>query len=223
MDDEPVKLHDYTEAFKVKRALRKIGKAHVPLKEGLFVDDIKIFGISLVGWVLAYTVLLAPPIRFVVHLVGLGMPVGIPYLFILFVPPVVAVAMSRRPVRYNLALFGLLRGLVRDWLDDPVHRKGVPCKRLRGQQSYRVIVWRPRPDLLPSLAPQEPLPNGLAGPQASGEAGSRPVAGPGTLRESEPEVVETADDAVSMIKAGAATVALEQEPAEEYVMSTRRS
>ncbi|GGN67344.1 hypothetical protein GCM10011579_039780 [Streptomyces albiflavescens] len=162
MSDETVTLRDYTEAFKVKKALRKIGKANVPLKEGLFVDDIKVFALTLVLWITAYNMILAPPIKVVAHLFGTKAPVGIPYLFILFVPPIFAVALSRRPVRHNLGIFGLIRALIRDWMDDPVHRKGVPVRKGHGAAAYRIVVWRARTDLLPGLAPTTPLPNGFA-------------------------------------------------------------
>ncbi|KIX79449.1 hypothetical protein SF23_00025 [Streptomyces sp. MBRL 10] len=109
MSDDVVVLRDYTEAFKVKKALRKVGKATIPMKEGLFVDDIKVFAASLVVWVMTYNMVLAPPIKVVAHAFGKQAPVGIPYLFILFVPPVFAVALSRRPVRHNLGIFGLIR------------------------------------------------------------------------------------------------------------------
>ena len=160
MSDETVTLRDYTEAFKVKKALRKVGKANIPLKEGLFVDDIKIFALTLVSWVLIYNMIFAPPIKVVAHLFGMSAPKGVPYLFVLFVPPLLAVAASRRPVRHNLGIFGLVRAVVRDWMDDPVHRKGVPVRKGHGPKSYRIVTWRPRPELLPGLAPRTPLPNG---------------------------------------------------------------
>ncbi|MFB0626832.1 hypothetical protein [Streptomyces sp. AB3(2024)] len=160
MSDDVVVLRDYTEAFKVKKALRKVGKATVPLKEGLFVDDIKIFAGSLVVWVMTYNMVLAPPIKLVAHAVGKHAPVGLPYLFILLVPPVFAVALSRRPVRHNLGIFGLLRAAIRDLMDDPVHRRGVPVHKSRDTVAYRIVVWRARPELLPDLAPRTPLPNG---------------------------------------------------------------
>ncbi|MFH8802182.1 hypothetical protein ACH4F6_21670 [Streptomyces sp. NPDC017936] len=160
MGDEAVTLRDYTEAFKVKKALRKVGKANIPLKEGLFVDDIKIFALTLFVWVMAYNMILAPPIKVVAHLFGAGAPKGIPYLFVLFVPPVFAVAASRRPIRHNLGIFGLVRAQVRDWMDDPVHRRGVPVRKGHGPAAYRIVLWRARPDLLPGLAPRIPLPNG---------------------------------------------------------------
>lgn len=160
MSDESVTLRDYTEAFKVKKALRKVGKANIPLKEGLFVDDIKVFALTLVVWVLAYSMLLAPPIKFVAHLFGMSSPSGIPYLFVLFLPPVLAVAASRRPIRHNLGMFGLIRAAFRDWMDDPVHRRGVPVRKGHGPRTYRIVLWRARADLLPDLAPRTRLPNG---------------------------------------------------------------
>ncbi|MFD7712227.1 hypothetical protein ACFV6E_38920 [Streptomyces sp. NPDC059785] len=160
MSEESVTLRDYTEAFKVKKALRKVGKANIPLKEGLFVDDIKIFAASLISWIMLYNMVLVPPVKLVAHMFGSTAPKGIPYLFILLVPPVFAVAASRRPVRHNLGFFGLTRAAIRDWMDDPVHRKGVPVRKEHGAASYRVVLWRARPDLLPGLAPRIPLPNG---------------------------------------------------------------
>jgi hypothetical protein len=160
MSDESVTLRDYTEAFKVKKALRKVGKANIPLKEGLFVDDIKIFALTFFVWVLAYNMIFAPPIKVVAHLFGMSAPKGVPYLFVLFVPPVFAVAASRRPIRHNLGIFGLVRAQFRDWMDDPVHRKGVPVRKGHGPRAYRIVLWRAKPDLLPGLAPRTPLPNG---------------------------------------------------------------
>lgn len=158
---ENVTLRDYTEAFKVRRAMRKIGKAHIPLKEGLFVDDLKVFGISLVCWIFGYNLVLRPPLKFLLGLVGAGPPVGVPYLMLVFLPPILAVAMSRRPLRHGLLLFGLVRAVLRDLLDDPVHRKGVPVKRGEGAAQYRVVLWRARPDLVAAFAAREPLPNGF--------------------------------------------------------------
>ncbi|MDA5282544.1 hypothetical protein [Streptomyces sp. Isolate_45] len=160
MSDETVTLRDYTEAFKVKKALRKVGKATIPMKEGLFVDDIKVFASSLVVWIMTYNMVLAPPIKVITHAFGKQAPVGLPYLFILLVPPVFAVALSRRPVRHNLGIFGLIRAAVRDLMDDPVHRKGVPVRTSKDASAYRIILWRARPEALPALAPKTPLPNG---------------------------------------------------------------
>ena len=168
-DDETVTLRDYTEAFKVKKALRKVGKANIPLKEGLFVDDIKVFALTLLLWIMAYNMVLAPPIKVIAHVFGARAPVGIPYLFVLFMPPVFAVALSRRPVRHNLGIFGLVRAMVRDWMDDPVHRKGVPVRKGHGPASYRIVLWRAQPDLLPGLAPKAPLPNGFGTQQPAPE------------------------------------------------------
>ncbi|GHE07353.1 hypothetical protein [Streptomyces alanosinicus] len=160
MSEETVTLRDYTEAFKVKKALRKVGKANIPLKEGLFVDDIKIFALTLFAWVLAYNMILAPPIKLLAHLFGMSAPKGVPYLFVLFVPPLVAVVASRRPIRHNLGIFGLVRAAVRDMMDDPVHRRGVPVRKGHGPRTYRIVLWRARPELLPGLAPRTRLPNG---------------------------------------------------------------
>ncbi|MGW0704877.1 hypothetical protein ACWD4G_02690 [Streptomyces sp. NPDC002643] len=180
MSDETVTLRDYTEAFKVKKALRKVGKANIPLKEGLFVDDIKVFAITLFLWVMAYNMVLAPPIKVVAGLLGTSAPRGVPYLFVLFVPPILAVAASRRPIRHNLGIFGLVRAIVRDWMDDPVHRKGVPVRKGHGPRSFRVVLWSARPDLLPGLAPKEPLPNGwktVLPPEHAPDGGGRPEHG----------------------------------------------
>ncbi|MFG2330109.1 hypothetical protein ACGFMM_10830 [Streptomyces sp. NPDC048604] len=173
MSDETVTLRDYTEAFKVKKAMRKIGKANIPLKEGLFVDDIKVFAITLFGWAMTYSMVLAPPIKVIANILGTTAPKGVPYLFVLFVPPVLAVAASRRPIRHNLGIFGLVRAMVRDWMDDPVHRKGVPVRQGHGPASFHVVLWRARPDLLPGLASRTPLPNGWK----SGPAAERATAG----------------------------------------------
>lgn len=202
-DEESVKLHDYTEAFKVRRSLRTVGKAHIPLKEGLFVDDIKVFGMTLILWLLTYTLVLSPPIKFLSHLVGLKSPTGVLYLLILFVPPVIAVGLSRRPIRHNLDLFGLIRASVRDALDDPVHRKGVPVKKDKSPPSYRVIVWRPHADLLPDLAARTPLPNGLGSATGRQEP---PAGGPGT--------------GISWEKQGAPAGRREENP-EEHVLLTK--
>lgn len=169
MSDEVVTLRDYTEAFKVKKALRKVGKANIPLKEGLFVDDIKIFALTLFMWVLAYNMIFAPPIKFVAHLCGMSAPKGIPYLFVLLTPPLLAVAASRRPIRHNLGIFGLVRAAVRDWMDDPVHRRGVPVRKGHGPGVYRIVLWRARPELLPGLAPRTRLPNGWTATRLSAE------------------------------------------------------
>ncbi|WP_340560120.1 hypothetical protein [Streptomyces sp. GSL17-111] len=171
MEDERITLRDYTEAFKVKKALRRVGKANVPLKEGLFVDDIKVFGVTLVVWLLTYTMVLAPPIRAAAAFLGTSPPVGLPYFLILFTPPLVAAMASRRPVRHNLGIFGLVRALWRDLLDDPVHRRGVPVRKGHGAPRHHVTVWRAHPDVLPKLASRLPLPNGYS-------AGTAPVRTP---------------------------------------------
>jgi hypothetical protein len=211
VDNETVTLRDYTEAFKVKKALRKLGKAHIPLKEGLFVDDIKVFGITLVLWVLSYSLVLSPPIKLVLRLLGGDVPKGIPYLFLIFVPPVLAVGMSRRPVRHNLGMFGLIRAVARDLMDDPVHRKGVPVRKGDGDRSYRIVVWRPRADLLPDLVPRLPVPNGFTTVQPH----RRPL---GTVRQDEPreQIEQEQDEGFGLEQL------TDEELAADYVISTRR-
>ncbi|OIV37995.1 hypothetical protein BIV57_08135 [Mangrovactinospora gilvigrisea] len=214
MDDETVILRDYTEAFKVKKAMRKLGRAHVPLKEGLFVDDIKVFGITLVLWLFLYAFVLKPPLRAALGLVGSAPPTGFVYIMLLLVPPIIAVGASRRPVRHNLQLFGFLRSLWRDLVDDPVHRRGVPVRRTRVPRAYRIVLWRARPDLLPALASTQPAPLGMHIPDSAASAFPDDDLDEDEEPDQEPDEAEQMPDMAPLS---------ESELADDFVITTRRA
>jgi hypothetical protein len=157
-EDEAYVIRDYTEAFVVRKTIRRLGRVHIPLREGLLVSDVKVFGTTLIIWLFVFGLVINSLVTAVGTVLGLGRLSGIPYLLVLLTPPLVATFASRTPVRHRMTITGLVRTGVRQLLDDPVHRRGVPVRPDPTPVAYRIVVWTPDEDRLPRLASAKPIP-----------------------------------------------------------------
>lgn len=160
---DPVVLVDYTEAFNIQRTIRKLGSVYIPLREGLRVSDIKMFGIAAAIWIISWSVILNPILRAFLRPFGLGTPTGLSYLAILIVPPLIVALASRKPVKHHLTMLAAMRLWLLDFLDDPIHYRGQPARAEATGSVHYTQAFFADPAMLPEQGRHLPLPNGWGG------------------------------------------------------------
>lgn len=128
--DEPEDLEalgliasSYDALFAVRKKVRKINDLSLPTREGITVNQI---GVALVMFLVS-SILLGFIIQPLFRLLHIQMTWWLLLLF-LFGPSVLAAQRVTKPMAYGKSITGTLTSLMRYWLDDPVHRRGLPIK-----------------------------------------------------------------------------------------------
>lgn len=182
--DANVTLVDYTDAFDVERTIRKLGRVYIPIREGLRVSDIKMFGIAAGVWLVSWSVVINPVLRALIRPFGWSTPTGLPYLAILLVPPIVVALAARTPVKHNLRMLAAMRLWALDMLDDPIHYRGQPVKAETSSNTHYLDLFEADPEVLPAQGLTAEPSNGWGGLVRPGERLSQ---APDAPRPEEPE------------------------------------
>ena len=122
-DLEALKLigHSYDSLFSIRKRIRKINDLTIPLRQGLTTSQI---GTGLVVFVVQI-ILFGMFIRPLFDLFGASVPWQLLALWLLG-PPVLAAQNIIKPMPYGKSIPGTVQSLLRAWLDDPIHRRGLP-------------------------------------------------------------------------------------------------
>jgi hypothetical protein len=121
LEAEGLIAYSYTNFFKIKKRMRRIQDIVIPLREGISVEQFLTFFGTLAVMGILYGMFVAP----IVNIFGIDLG----WQFFLFWYPLPAVLASQRiskPMPNSKTISGALGSWMRNKLDDPIHRRGVP-------------------------------------------------------------------------------------------------
>ena len=113
--------HSYDSLFSIRKRIRKINDLVIPFRQGLTTAQIGTgFGVFVLQ-IITFGMLVVP----VIGLFGERPPWQLTILW-LFGPPILAAQNIVKPMPYGKSIPGTVQSMLRFYLDDPVHRRGLP-------------------------------------------------------------------------------------------------
>lgn len=113
--------HSYDALFSIRKRIRKINDLAIPVRRGLGTDQIGVFVLLFVVCVILYGLVLAPAMTL------LGIQKTPWFLFLWLIgPPALAAQQITKPLKYGKSIAGTINSKMRFYLDDRIHRRGLP-------------------------------------------------------------------------------------------------
>ncbi|NKS56332.1 hypothetical protein GS504_01720 [Rhodococcus hoagii] len=144
-DSSPVSsitLFDFTDSANIDTKVHKIGKWYIP-GGGLYVREMKVFGIVCVVWLLILSFVVAPFTTMLIRFFGGEQFSGLPRLAMTFLPPLIIALSGRRQLKHGRSFNGKMLSRTRQLVDDPVHLRGRPVRRPKRDGAHTLTVWVP--------------------------------------------------------------------------------
>lgn len=113
--------HSYDSLFSIRKRIRKINDLVIPFRQGLTTNQIGTGLGVFVLQIITYGMLVVP----LFGLFGARPPWQLLVLW-LFAPPVFAAQNIVKPMPYGKSIPGTVQSMMRYFLDDPIHRRGLP-------------------------------------------------------------------------------------------------
>lgn len=113
--------HSYDSLFAVRKRIRKVNDLVIPFRQGLTTTQIGTGFAVLVIQIITFGMLVQP----FLGLFGTQAPWQLTVAWILG-PPVLAAQNIIKPMPYGKSIPGTVNSMVRYYLDDPIHRRGLP-------------------------------------------------------------------------------------------------
>ncbi len=113
----------YTGFFAVRKRIRKIQDITLPFKRGVGLEQFVVFFAGIVALLIGYGLIIAP----ITSLFGIHL--AWQFYLLYFLGPAVALSMRiGKPMAHAKSIPGTVSSWLRDALDDPVHRRGIPTR-----------------------------------------------------------------------------------------------
>lgn len=130
--------HSYDSLFSIRKRIRKVSDIVIPLRAGLTYSQIGIAVLVLVVQLVTYRMLVIP-----VFAIFDGARPPWQLLVIWVVGPTILAAQNIiKPFPYGKSIPGTVASLVRYWLDDPVHRRGMPIRTPKQPYDVEVVHFQ---------------------------------------------------------------------------------
>lgn len=113
--------HSYDSLFSIRKRIRKINDLVIPFRQGLTTSQLGTGVGVFVLQIITFGMFVVP----LLGLFGASAPWQLTVIW-LFGPPVLAAQNIVKPMPYGKSIPGTVQSIIRYYLDDPVHRRGLP-------------------------------------------------------------------------------------------------
>lgn len=113
--------HSYDALFSIRKRIRKVSDLEIPLRNGLTMAQIGTGILVLFLQVIIFGVFIVP----LFGIFGASPPWQLTALWVLG-PPILAGQNIIKPMPHGKSIPGTVQSMIRFWLDDPLHRRGLP-------------------------------------------------------------------------------------------------
>lgn len=129
--------HSYDSFFSIRKRIRRINDLTIPFRQGLTNSQIGTALAVFIFQIVTYGVIIVP----LVGLVADNPPWQLMVTW-LFVPPVLAAQNIVKPMPYGKSIPGTIQSILRFFLDDPIHRRGLPIATPRQPYKEKVVHYQ---------------------------------------------------------------------------------
>lgn len=143
--------HSYDALFSIRKRIRKINDLEIPLRGGVSTQQIGVVIVTFIVALMLFGFVISPIIR----LLHIDLHPLITFGFI-FGLPILAAQRAGTPMPYQKSINGSLASAMRYYLDDPIHRRGVPIKTPRRSDEVQTLHFARTWVMADNFAPYVP-------------------------------------------------------------------
>lgn len=129
--------HSYDSLFSVRKRIRKINDLTIPFRQGLTTSQLGTGAGVFVLQIITFGMIVVP----LIGLFGERPPWQLTIIW-LFGPPVLAAQNIVKPMPYGKSIPGTVQSVVRYYLDDPIHRRGLPIATPKQPYDQNVVHYQ---------------------------------------------------------------------------------